>query len=394
MRIASALFLLSIYNSAESFSPPSASFLQQQQRTTTTTSTTTTTTHLDATVFKELTSISAEDDDEKEDFEIRRESYADRLAQTFGYTFPEHVLPLKGEEINARRDAQLQKMRMKDKMSAYLDKEDLKLVYEDSDIVVVDKPSGILTVAGKDKSNPSLAQTVYEALGSKVDLPSADHMVVHRLGMDTSGLIVMAKNKDAVRGLNTVFRNRKVERKYEALVVGHLGKDEGMISLPIMRDYEHPPYVRISTDDHQWALVDLDPEVVGKKLLELPKASITKYEVVAREEYQGQPVTRVMLTSISGRYHQLNVHMSAFGHPIVGDTVYGVNGVGVSQGGLTPNELESLAPNPHRASDELQWAIAKESSTEPSCSHATFLKFRHPTNKDIGTVQFTTDSPF
>jgi len=312
-----------------------------------------------------------------------------------GYQFPAHVVPLTGEEINARKDAQLQKLRMKDKTSTFLEKEDLKIVYEDNDIIVVDKPSGVLTVAGKDKNNPSLAQAVYEALGDKViDLPSADHMVVHRLGMDTSGLIVLAKNKDAVRGLNGVFRERNVERQYEALVVGHVGKDEGLISLPIMRDYEFPPYVRISTDDHQRALLDLDPEVVGKKLLELPKASITKYQVVTREEKNGQPVTRVKLTSISGRYHQLNVHMAAFGHPIVGDTVYGVNGVGVTNGGLTSDELESLAPNPQRARDDLQWSIAKESSNEPTCSHAKFLKFRHPTKEGYVTLDFTTESPF
>jgi len=376
LSLASPLFLLlSIYPTTESFSPSSSSSFPKVALS------------LEATAQQTEFEVATE---EKDDVEIRRETWA----QKCGYVFPDHVTPLSAQEINERKDAQLQKMRMKDKMSTYLDKEDLEILYQDDDIVVVNKPSGVLTVAGKDKCNPSLAQTVYEALGDKVDLPSADHMVVHRLGMDTSGLIVMGKNKDAVRGLNVVFRNRNVERKYEALVVGHLQKDEGMISLPIMRDYVNPPYVRISTDDHQWALVDLDPEVVGKKLLELPKASITKYEVVAREEYHGQPVTRVMLTSISGRYHQLNVHMSAFGHPIVGDSVYGVNGVGVSNGGLTPDELESLAPNPQRASDELQWEIAKESSTEPSRSHAKFLKFRHPTSKEYRTMQFSTESPF
>lgn len=266
----------------------------------------------------------------------------------------------------------------------------MKRVYEDDDIIVVDKPYGVLTVSGKE-NNPSLAQAVFDAID--VDLPSADHMVVHRLGMDTSGLIVLAKNKAAVRGLNSVFRERKVERKYEVLVAGHIEKDEGMISLPIMRDYEFPPYVRISTDDHQRALLDLDPEVVGKKLLELPKESITKYEVVSREEYNGEPVSRVVLTSISGRYHQLNVHMSAFGHPIVGDSVYGINGAGVTNGGLTDEELDTLAPNPQRAGAEFQWAIAKASTDRPTCSHAKFLKFRHPT-KDKGWVEFKTDSPF
>jgi tRNA pseudouridine32 synthase/23S rRNA pseudouridine746 synthase len=218
-------------------------------------------------------------------------------------------------------------------------------------------------------------------------------MVVHRLGMDTSGLIVMAKNKAAVRGLNDVFRERNVGRKYEALVAGHVEKNEGLISLPIMRDYEFPPYVRISTDDHQRALLDLDPEVVGKKLLELPKESITKFKVVSREEYNGEPVSRVVLTSISGRYHQLNVHLSAFGHPIVGDSVYGINGAGVTNGGLTDEELATLAPNPNRASGDLQWAIAKASTDRPTCSHAKVLSFRHPT-KSVGMVEFISDSPF
>jgi tRNA pseudouridine32 synthase/23S rRNA pseudouridine746 synthase len=238
--------------------------------------------------------------------------------------------------------------------------------------------------------NPSLAQAVFDSIGA--DLPSGDHMIVHRLGMDTSGLIVLAKNKSAVRALNGSFRERKVERQYEALVVGHVEKDEGLISLPIMRDYEFPPYVRISTDDHQRALLGLDAEDVGKKILEEPKESITKYQVVSREEYNGQPVTRVTLTSISGRYHQLNVHLAAFGHPIVGDTVYGHNGDAVSNGGLTDTELASLAPNPNRASEELQLAIADAASDMPACVHAKHLKFRHPVSAE--TVEFSTESPF
>jgi tRNA pseudouridine32 synthase/23S rRNA pseudouridine746 synthase len=232
---------------------------------------------------------------------------------------------------------------------------------------------------------------VFDAVGA--ELPSGDHMIVHRLGMDTSGLIVLAKNKPAVRGLNGAFRERKVERQYEALVAGHVAKDEGLISLPIMRDYEFPPYVRISTDDHQRALLNLDPEDIDcQKLLEEPKESITKYQVVSREEYNGQPVTRVTLTSISGRYHQLNVHMAAFGHPIVGDTVYGIHGKAVTNGGLTSTELEALAPNPTRASEELQAVIAEAASDMPACVHAKHLKFRHPVSSE--TVEFTTESPF
>lgn len=257
---------------------------------------------------------------------------------------------------------------------------------------MVDKPAGVLTVAGKDPSNPSLARAVYQY--AKTDLPTADHMVVHRLGMDTSGLIIMGKNKAAVRELNGIFRERKVDRRYEALVAGHIEKDEGIISLPLMRDYVRPPYVRISTDDHQRALNDLDPEEVGKKLLEGPKASITKYEVVGREFLQGQPVTRVVLTSISGRYHQLNVHLAAFGHPIVGDNVYGHNGEALSNGGLTTQEVQELVPNPNRASEEVQMLLneAVQYKNMPPCVHAKFIKFVHPITKK--TYEFSTDSPF
>jgi len=102
--------------------------------------------------------------------------------------------------------------------------------------------------------------------------------------------------------MNTLFRTRKVTRKYEALTCGHIEGNEGIINMPLMRDYEFPPYMRVSTDDHQRALIGLDPEEVGKKLLEQPKESMTKYEVVAREDMAGHPVTRVALTSISGRY--------------------------------------------------------------------------------------------
>lgn len=252
--------------------------------------------------------------------------------------------------------------------------------------MIVDKPSGILTVSANNEF-PNLAQAVFDAHGNPVGV---ERMVVHRLGMDTSGLIVFAKTLEAVRGMNTIFRNRAIVRKYEALVAGDMEKNEGYIDLPIMRDYEFPPFVRISTDKHQRALVDVDPAVVGKKIMDLPKHSLTKYNVIAREELNGQPVTRVTLSSISGRYHQLNVHLAAFGHPIVGDKTYGINGIAARNGGLTDEELESLAPNARRASAAVQQALAE--ATDVPCVHAKMLKFQHPvTGEDIS---LTSDAPF
>jgi tRNA pseudouridine32 synthase/23S rRNA pseudouridine746 synthase len=199
-------------------------------------------------------------------------------------------------------------------------------------------------------------------------MESANRMVVRQLGIDTSGLMVLAKTMETVHGMNTVFRTRQIERKYEALVVGHVEKAEGIIDLPLMRDYEFSPFMRVSTDEHQEDLIKLNTEF-GKKLLEAPKDSLTKYEVVAKEELDGQQVTRVILTSISGQTHQLNVDLAAFGHPIVGDSTYGINGAAAPNGGLFDADLPS---NGSRASAELQKA-ANEAAKGKVCIHAKSL---------------------
>ena len=263
--------------------------------------------------------------------------------------------------------------------------QDISVVFEDEHIVVVNKPSGVLTVPGKDESNPSLNKVVFDKYGSESG--RMDKMVVHRLGMDTSGLVVFARTDAALRGMNTLFRTRKVTRKYEALVCGHVSQDEGTIDLPLMRDYQFPPYMRVSTDEHQRALIDLDPSEVGKKLLENPKDSLTKYEVVSREELNGNDVSRLTLTSISGRTHQLNVHCAAIGHPIVGDAVYGFGGDAAANGGLDEADLPA-----DKASGDLQQAIAADSSGKPMCVHAKSISFRHPVTK--ADLSFESDASF
>ena len=164
----------------------------------------------------------------------------------------------------------------------------MKIIFEDEHIIVVDKPAGVLCVPNKDGS-PSLSQAVFDAYGSESG--RADKMVVHRLGMDTSGLVVFARTEQALKGMNTLFCTRKVSRSYEALVCGSIEDSEGSINMPLMRDYEYPPYMRVSTDEHQRALVGLSVEEVGKKLLERPKESLTQYEVVGKEEFEGNAVT-------------------------------------------------------------------------------------------------------
>jgi 23S rRNA-/tRNA-specific pseudouridylate synthase len=245
---------------------------------------------------------------------------------------------------------------------------------------------------------PSLAQAVFDHCKNTIQkdtvspVKSMHQMVVHRLGADTSGLVVFAKTMEAVRGMNALFRTRKVTRQYEVLVAGHVAQDQGLINLPLMRCYEYPPYMRVSTTEHQRKLIDLDPAVVGKRLLEAPKASLTHYHVVKREGYGGSedlPVTRMTLTSMTGRTHQLNVHCAAMGHPIVHDAVYGWRGSAAPHGGLEEGELPR-----DRATDGLQRAIDRAGGRQEKrmCVHAKLIRFRHPaTGKE---VEFTSPAPF
>jgi len=295
---------------------------------------------------------------------------------------------LSASDIASKYEEQMEKMREKDKSSIKIEKSDLKVVHEDEHIVVVEKPKGVLCVPGKE-DNPSLSQSVYDAFGS--GSLSMDKMVVHRLGMDTSGLVVFARSMDALRGMNTAFRTRKVVRKYEALLCGHVEADSGEINMPLMRDYTNPPYMRVSTDDHQRALVELEkqadlPSHIAKKILEYPKDSVTLYDVIAREETGGNPVTRVTLTSVSGRTHQLNVHAAAFGHPIAGDKVYGINGEATPYGGLDDDAIG----NASKATSAVQEAV--NAASDSMCIHAKHLSFTHPVTGE--SLNFESASPF
>merc|ERR1711957_2885 len=130
----------------------------------------------------------------------------------------------------------------------------------------------------------------------------------------------------------------------------------------------------------------LTADEVGKQLLENPKESLTQFKVVGREELDGNAVTRVALTSISGRTHQLNVHCAAYGHPIVGDKVYGVNGEAAPIGGL--EKCTSVSG----ASNDLQEQIATSTADKPMCVHAKTLGFEHPITRE--KLSFESASPF
>ncbi|KDM92504.1 hypothetical protein EA58_06065 [Photobacterium galatheae] len=167
----------------------------------------------------------------------------------------------------------------------------LDVLYIDRDIIAVNKPSGLLSNPGRD---PAHADSVFSRV--LADHPKAQ--IVHRLDMATSGLIVLALNKDAERHLKAQFRERQTEKVYYARVWGTPEPQSGTVDLPLICDWPNRPRQKVCFDDG--------------------KPSVTHYEVL---ESDGQ-TSLVKLRPITGRSHQLRVHMQALGHPILGDEFY------------------------------------------------------------------------
>ncbi|OVZ92314.1 bifunctional tRNA pseudouridine(32) synthase/ribosomal large subunit pseudouridine synthase RluA [Yersinia frederiksenii] len=168
----------------------------------------------------------------------------------------------------------------------------LHILYQDEHIMVVDKPSGLLSVPGRAPENKDSVMTRIQA-----DFPHAES--VHRLDMATSGVIVVALTKAAERELKRQFREREPKKSYVARVWGHLTQDEGLIDLPLICDWPNRPKQKVC--------------------YETGKSSQTEYLVLSRDT---DGSTRVKLSPITGRSHQLRVHMLAIGHPILGDRFY------------------------------------------------------------------------
>ncbi|CAM9619479.1 unnamed protein product, partial [Hapterophycus canaliculatus] len=170
----------------------------------------------------------------------------------------------------------------------------LDILFMDSDIVVANKPSNLLCVPGRDEKD-SLATRAALHLGHY----RVDRMIVHRLDMATSGCVIMARTEAALKDLNRQFREREVRKRYVAMVHGVLPADEGEVDLPLCRNSGSPPLHMVN--------------------FEHGKPSLTKWRVLERAADK----TRVELIPVSGRSHQLRLHMDAIGHPILGDHFYG-----------------------------------------------------------------------
>ncbi len=208
----------------------------------------------------------------------------------------------------------------------------LNVLFEDGDLVVVSKPSGLLAVPGKGEENQDcVTARIKQMFPGCIDQPE-----VHRLDMDTSGLMVLALNKEAHRELSRQFHDRETKKRYIALLDGKLAEESGTIELPFRLDVENRP------------MQIYDP-IHGK-------TGITHWKVLSIENGK----TRVEFFPITGRTHQLRVHSASkhgFGLPILGDRLYG--------SGTAPGQLKL---------------------------HASYLSFTHPT---LGKkMSFRSEPPF
>lgn len=171
--------------------------------------------------------------------------------------------------------------------------EGLPLIHVDQALLVLDKPAGLLSVPGR---GPEKA----DCLASRVQQRYPEALIVHRLDMETSGLILMARGVEMQRALSRGFELRQVDKDYQAVVEGFLAPESGIIDLPLITDWPNRPRQMI---DHR-----------------IGKPSQTRFQ---RLDYDAaRDCSRVRLEPLTGRSHQLRVHMLALGHPILGDSLY------------------------------------------------------------------------
>lgn len=213
----------------------------------------------------------------------------------------------------------------------------LDIVFEDNDVIVVNKPRGMVVHPAPGHPDGTLVNALMHYCGDSLSGIGGEKRpgIVHRIDKDTSGLLIVAKNDLAHLGLSAQLADRSLSRVYEAVVRGRLRDDSGTIDAPIGR---HP------TDRKRMAVTDKNS-----------RSAVTHWEVIAR--YNGYTHVRCRLET--GRTHQIRVHMAHIGHPLLGDFTYG-------------------APSP-------------EKGLSGQCLHARELKFIHPRTGE--PVHLTTALP-
>ncbi len=167
----------------------------------------------------------------------------------------------------------------------------IRIVYEDRDLLLVDKPHHLLSVPGRHPLN-------HDSLIRRLQPRYPDVQAVHRLDLDTSGLMVVPKRRESLSELGRQFQRRQIEKEYTAIVWGEMEDDWGAIELPIATDWPNRPKQMICE--------------------ERGKHALTRFEVLNR----GDNRSLVKLMPVTGRSHQLRIHMQSLGHPIIGCDMY------------------------------------------------------------------------
>lgn len=314
--------------------------------------------------------------------------YGNKSTSTDGMAVPDSVLVY---------ERQLRKAQHERKAGKSLSSSDLQVLHEDDHLVVVNKPPGVLTVPGI-HSKASLLDLVHEKYGQNMTDPVK--MIVHRLDMDTSGIVVFGRTIDATKRLHALFRDHKVDKQYECLIMGHLpipgslSKDGWIeIDLPLQRDHEHPPFMRVSTPRSESAAMkavdDLQQHGFRKLVRKKPKQSKTLIRIVEQltvndsDDTLDLAYTRLRLEPITGRTHQLRVHCAALGYPIIGDPTYSHLGEAGPVGGLQSIGAKLIGDEREtpftRCDIGLQeaWMRRHPVNVRPMCLHAAFLRFRY-----------------
>ncbi len=168
----------------------------------------------------------------------------------------------------------------------------LDLVYSDDFLLVVNKPAGLLAVPGRGADKQ-------DCLSARLQLVFPEALVVHRLDMSTSGLMLFARGSEMQRRVSVMFQEREVSKRYLAVVAGRLEPETGVVDFPIAADWPNRPLQKIDR--------------------EAGKPSLTRYRTLNFNV----DTTRIELEPVTGRTHQLRLHMASIGHPILGDALYG-----------------------------------------------------------------------